>query len=163
MERKFFWAGICSRISMAIIFLLATMGEFRYNDSSEIIFLALQNMIAGTIDCTVEYSFWPRLGAGVPQNFGNFVDEVIEEARAEADAAGLDLFAQTRPMKRIFPYILEQAYKLTLTSPYWYIVWQPWVQGYNGSVFNLQLNSYKGWVKYAWIDQGLKYDMTGQQ
>ena len=121
------------------------------------------NMCMGTIDCTVEFSFWPRLGAGVPQNFGNFNDPIIEEARAEADSAGLDLYAQTRPMKRIFPYILDQAYKITLTSPYVFVVWQPWVAGYDGSVFNLQLNTYKYWVKYAWVDQDLKYEMTGQR
>jgi peptide/nickel transport system substrate-binding protein len=114
------------------------------------------NLIQGTIDCTVEFSFWPRLGAGVPQNFGNFNDPIIEEARAEADAAGLDLFAQTRPMKRIFPHILDMAYKLTLTSPYSYIVWHPWVKNYSGTVFNLQLNTYKYWIKYAWVDQDLK-------
>jgi peptide/nickel transport system substrate-binding protein len=114
------------------------------------------NLIQGTIDCTVEFSFWPRLGAGVPQNFGNFNDPIIEEARAEADAAGLDLFAQTRPMKRIFPHILDMAYKLTLTSPYSYIVWHPWVKNYSGTVFNLQLNTYKYWIKYAGVDHDLK-------
>jgi peptide/nickel transport system substrate-binding protein len=121
------------------------------------------NLIRGSIDCTTEFSFWPRLGAGVPQNFGNFSDPIIEEARAEADAAGLDLYAQTRPMKRIFPHILDMVYKLTLTSPYVFIVWQPWLQGYDGSVFCLQLNTYKNWVKYAWVDQDIKYEMTGQR
>jgi ABC-type transport system substrate-binding protein len=121
------------------------------------------NMCQGTIDCTVEFSFWPRLGAGVPQNFGNFSDPLIEEARAEADSAGLDLYAQTRPMKRVFPHILDMTYKITLTSPYVFVVWQPWLQGYDGSVFCLQLNTYKNWVKYAWVDQDLKYEMIGQR
>ena len=121
------------------------------------------NLIRGSIDCTVEFSYWPRLGAGVSQNFGNFKDPVIEAARVKADLAGLDQQALTRPMKEVFPYILDQAYKITLTSPYWYVVWHPWVKGYNGSIFCLQLNTYKGWVKYAWIDQNLKYKMTGQK
>ena len=121
------------------------------------------NMIRGSIDCTVEYSFWPRLGAGVPQNFGNFSDPLIEEARAEADSAGLDLYAQTRPMKRVFAHILDMTYKITLTSPYVYVVWHPWLKGYDGSVFCLQLNTYKNWTKYAWVDQDIKYEMTGQK
>jgi len=121
-----------------------------------------QQLIRGTIDCTVEFSYWPRLGAGVSQNFGNFNDPVIEAARAKANLAGLDQQALTRPMKEVFPYVLDQAYKITLTSPYIYVIWHPWLKGYNGSIFCMQLNTFKGWVKYAWVDQNLKYKMTGQ-
>ena len=60
----------------------------------------------------------------------------------------------------MMPYVMDQAWLIPLPAPWTYIVYQPWIKNYHGEntlVFGAGTN----WVKYVWIDQNLKQQMTG--
>jgi peptide/nickel transport system substrate-binding protein len=61
----------------------------------------------------------------------------------------------------LMPYLLEQAYVITVPAAYLYIMWWPWVKNYHGEV---GVGYYNGVDvgKYIWLDQALKKQMTGQ-
>lgn len=68
----------------------------------------------------------------------------------------------TRILKEIYPYTLDQAWFMELPSFYEYIVWWPWVKGYNGEWTVGRCNSY-AFPMYIWYDQDLKEEMVGRR
>jgi len=57
---------------------------------------------------------------------------------------------------------LELAYELALPSPGNYVFWAPWLKMYSGEVADGPVE-YTDFIRYLWIDQDLKYQMTGQR
>ncbi len=64
-------------------------------------------------------------------------------------------------MKQYSLYELEKAYFIQLPSPYVYNMWQPWLKNYHGEI-GLGYGMEGNWVKYTWLDQELKKQMTGR-
>ena len=58
--------------------------------------------------------------------------------------------------------MLEQAWYVPLPDPTAYTFWQPWVKEYSGE---LDLGYYVTYTfaQHAWIDQDLKFEMTGRR
>ena len=75
----------------------------------------------------------------------------------------MDLQEQKAIMKPLGVYTIEQCYAIVLPygSTYWF--WQPWVIGYSGETCCGVMFSLLGWVQYCWIDQELKFEMTGKR
>ncbi len=57
---------------------------------------------------------------------------------------------------------LDQAYLIQLPCPYIYSMWQPWVKNYHGEAMSSRVNRYD-YVRYTWVDQDLKQQMTGRR
>ncbi|GAJ24761.1 unnamed protein product, partial [marine sediment metagenome] len=63
--------------------------------------------------------------------------------------------------KKAYLRILEQAYWINLPGGATYIAWWPWVKGYAGE---LTISYHEGDVySHIWLDQDLRYEMTGRR
>ncbi|UCD08741.1 MAG: ABC transporter substrate-binding protein [Dehalococcoidales bacterium] len=82
-------------------------------------------------------------------------EPVIEKAFEEQAAAVMvDYPKADEVTKAAYKYCVEQAYLIPMPAPYGYRVWQPWLKNYYGT------NDMKFWLRWAWLDQDLKEEMT---
>jgi len=87
----------------------------------------------------------------------------IEEAYAEIITyAGTDEAAMMRINHELMPWLLEQAYVIPNVVPDLYMLWWPWLKN-NYGTYACGYYNFGGTVKYSWIDQDLKYEMTGKR
>ena len=92
-------------------------------------------------------------------NFGSANDPVfnkyLDDAMVEPDPA-----KRTQLFKEGFARGTSQFFYIAGPSRVGYIFWQPWMKNYNGE---LRINAWGYGQVYArvWIDQDLKYEMTG--
>jgi peptide/nickel transport system substrate-binding protein len=61
----------------------------------------------------------------------------------------------------LMPYLLEQAYVLTMPSYYSYAMWWPWVGNYNGE-YSVGYYNFFVSTKYTWRDEALKKQILGK-
>ncbi len=59
-------------------------------------------------------------------------------------------------------HILEQAYSIQLSTPYRWVIWQPWLRSYSGELITATYYHF-AFAYYIWIDQQLKVKMTGRK
>ena len=79
-------------------------------------------------------------------------------------ATTLDPVERARLIKELNIYVMDQAYDTSLPCADSYIMWQPWLKGYHGEYEIGPSDDYLvGLVEYFWIDQDLKYEMTGRR
>jgi len=84
-------------------------------------------------------------------------DPIIEHAYdVQAENVMVNYPAADEITKETWKYVLEQAFLIPMPAPWGYRIWQPWLKNYYGA------NDMKFWVKWAWIDQDMKFDMTGR-
>jgi len=72
---------------------------------------------------------------------------------------------QNRILKEEVNYVLEKVYEIVLPTPVGSTFWWPWLKGYHGET-DLGKPDETRWgeiPKYLWIDQDLKYDITGSR
>jgi len=99
--------------------------------------------------------------AASPWNYSRVADDISYEtcnriyAAANQEEKDKILGEQTR---RVVPL----CYELALPTPSNFFVWAPWVKRFGGEVGWLHA-SHNSQVRYWWIDQDLKYEITGQQ
>jgi len=92
-------------------------------------------------------------------NYANVDDPVynqlFDDIHSEPDDAERD-----RLLKELNAYATSQFYTVCGPCTVYYRFWPPWLKGYQGEV---QLRSWPSLALYArvWIDQDLKYEMTG--
>jgi peptide/nickel transport system substrate-binding protein len=79
------------------------------------------------------------------------VDEVWDEARTIVDVEERNAL-----LKELGLYLIEQQYWLHMPTPQQYMMWQPWLKGYNGEVAFGTLNGWYGMYRFTWIDQSLQ-------
>ena len=95
-----------------------------------------------------------------------YVDPVCQETIEALDALGSEYYTNLEKfaaiLKPAFQYIIEECWSIPLPGSYTYKFWPPWVKDYHGESYPGYLNSYK-WPSYIWIDQDLKYEMTGRR
>lgn len=89
-------------------------------------------------------------------------DPEVEKAYTEMQKyVGIDEVKCMKISHDLMPYLLEQAYVITVPSAYSYSMWWPWVKNYHGEYsvgyYDFFLSS-----KYTWRDQALKKKLTGQ-
>jgi ABC-type transport system substrate-binding protein len=107
--------------------------------------------------------FFDPLEYGSPNNFAGINDEQIEEARDIIDSNLTDLNKRHQAVKNLAPHLLEQVYAQILPGAYSYTFWQPWVKSYQGEYKIGHTSGLLGYIKYLWIDQDLKEEMTGRR
>jgi len=87
----------------------------------------------------------------------------IEEAYAEIITyAGTDEAAMMRINRELMPWLLEQAYVIPNAVSDQYMLWWPWLKN-NYGTYACGYYNLGGTVKYSWIDQDLKFEMTGKR
>jgi peptide/nickel transport system substrate-binding protein len=95
-------------------------------------------------------------------NYSRISDPKIEAAYAIMNDDFFDEAKKQATLKEISPYILDLSLILVLPGDYAYTFWQPWVLGYSGELCPGKQNEF-GFIKYLWIDQDLKEEMTGMR
>lgn len=88
-------------------------------------------------------------------------DPMLNAARDKMKMAYPDEAKVDRIHRELLPYLLEQAYVISLPAGYNYRFWWPWVKNYSGE---LSIGYYNtgNFVKYVWIDQELKRSILGR-
>jgi len=95
------------------------------------------------------------------RNFSMVDDPVYQEMYNESIASMLDDAKFRSIVKDMVPYILSQSWYIPMPVPYYYYAWWPWVKGYGGES---TVGYYRSgdYVKYIWIDEDLRKEMTGR-
>jgi peptide/nickel transport system substrate-binding protein len=87
-------------------------------------------------------------------------DARINEALAVAlDLLGVDDAQLAKNFADLVPYILEQSWVIPTPLAYTYVVWWPWIKNWNGEL-SVGFHNGPNYLKYRWIDQDLKREMT---
>ena len=97
-------------------------------------------------------------------DFSMIDDETVMQVYNDIPAPGqADEFLEASlKLKAVVPYILDQAWSIQLPMPYNYILWWPWLKNYHGEVA-VGFHQPFTFANYVWIDQDLKYQMTGRR
>lgn len=95
-----------------------------------------------------------------PANFSQIDCPECDEIAVEIKANNLfNIEKQNELLKSIYPWIMEQAWSIELPAAYVSFGWQPWVKGYGGE-WTVGYSEPGSFVKYPWIDQNLKAELT---
>ena len=104
-------------------------------------------------------NFWYGGQDTVPWNFANTDDPVfndlMDRIRVEQDQMERDSL-----MKEAFLYGTTQFYYTAAPSVDSYRLWSPWLKGYQGEI-RLVVTAEAHTFARTWVDQDLKYEMTG--
>jgi peptide/nickel transport system substrate-binding protein len=95
-------------------------------------------------------------------NQGDIIDPVLDKAYADVEINFFDMDEIGRIYRELTLYVLDQAWNVVLPTPYNWVLWQPWVKGYAGELSTGCWDLYK-WMRFLWIDQDLKEEMTGRR
>jgi len=101
-----------------------------------------------------------RIRHGNIDNYGMINDPKIEAAYAKVAGNFFNEELKKQTYREIHPYVLSQAYLIVMPSPNIYNIWQPWVQNYHGERYMPTWASTDAYLKYVWIDQGIKEKMA---
>jgi len=88
----------------------------------------------------------------IPNGSDPFIDGIYERVSANIF---VDWGKANQALKELTPYVLEQAYYIPRPSPRLYNFWWPWVKNMSGEPQSL-------FMKYHWIDQDLKSQVSGK-
>ena len=89
-------------------------------------------------------------------------DPVVEKAWTEMQQyVGIDEPKLNKLNADLMPYLLEQCYALGKPNPALYVMWWPWVKNYYGGG-QVGYYNWPSYLKWAWVDQDLKKQMTGR-
>ena len=100
---------------------------------------------------------------GVSQYNASFInDPKCNEAMARSlELIGVDEAALYANNKALMPYVIEQAWVIPSPSPWYYVIWWPWVKNWSGELY-VGYYAYPCYMKYRWQDVDLKRQMTGK-
>jgi len=107
--------------------------------------------------------WWGPFSPGGSYNFSLVNDPKIVEAREKVEANYWDEPAKFAAYREAIPYMLGQAYYVPLPDPVAFTFWQPWLKLYNGEIDMGYYEYNSTWARYVWIDQDMKYEMTGMR
>lgn len=93
--------------------------------------------------------------------FGNIIDPIAQETYERLKIT-LDPVEQERIRKEECVREIDLCWEIPLPTAAWFVFWMPWIKGYTGEV-GVGPDQYEndGIFRYVWIDQDLKYAMTG--
>jgi hypothetical protein len=60
------------------------------------------------------------------------------------------------------PWLLEQCYVIPNVRPAYYNLYWPWLKN-NFGTYACGYYNYSGTLKYSWLDQDMKFEMTGKR
>jgi peptide/nickel transport system substrate-binding protein len=100
--------------------------------------------------------------AGGPQNLTMIDTPETKEAAllGRGNYLYMDTLDQLWPW--FAPYILDYAAVVSPPGPHSFTVWQPWLRDYNGER-GVGGYNWLDWLKYIWVDQDMKEEITGER
>ena len=102
-------------------------------------------------------------GAAAVYNFGNVVDPVAQEL-FESLPGIVDEAERTRVRIEANERGIDMCWEIPVPTASAYFFWVPWLRGYAGEVgVGPDPPENYGVYMYCWIDQDLKYEMTGKR
>ena len=108
--------------------------------------------------------WWGPWVVGGSYNFSQVNDPlIVPGARENVEANYWDEPAKFAAYRELIPYMLSQAWYVPLPDPMAYTFWQPWLKCYGGELDLGYYQSRSTWAPYVWIDQDLKYELTGRK
>jgi len=137
---------------------------------------AHSSMIYGMNYPAMCYSYWGNASpescfgwahGGVPSSiyaFSKVVDPIAEEAYEEWRIIE-DSLEASEMLKAEYIREIPLVWEIPLPAPSWYLFWAPWLKNYSGEL-GLGLTSEMGATekyRYMWVDQDLKFEITGQR
>ncbi len=95
--------------------------------------------------------------------FANVIDDyaqsVYEELILTVDPAEQ---SEIRRLQNL--YEIDKVWEIPIPTPAWFLFWAPWVKGYSGEVsVGPDPVENIGVMRYVWVDQDLRYDISGQR
>ena len=89
-------------------------------------------------------------------------DDPYMNDRRDLVLATYDAVERDRAYKEAFLYGTCQFYQISAPAMTAYTVFQPWLKGYRGENCPQAVGKAPAWAR-VWIDEDLKYQMTGQR
>ncbi len=112
---------------------------------------------------TLASAFTHKGGMPHAWNFSRIVDDYYVDQWLQVKRT-IDPVDRARLMKELNLYLLDMCYNIQLPTRNEYIFWQLWVKEYCGEYFAGTRGDWSiGIVKHLWIDQDMKYEMTGRR
>ncbi len=87
---------------------------------------------------------------------------MIEETVDAISNNFFDIDERVRIIRSVSAELKLEAPWIVLPIPNVFNFWQPWVKGYHGETLPMFLGPARQ-ASYVWIDQDLKYEMTGRR
>jgi len=149
------WSEVGVDIQINVLEGGAFIGTWAQHKSED---LLLTRNAGGTAALFVRYSLGYFRGPNI-FNISHVNDppgtDPIVEAAFERQAANVNVNYPEADLayKELIPYLLENAFLITMPAAHGFRVWQPWVKNYYGE------GSTKQWLRYAWVDEDLKKSM----
>lgn len=115
--------------------------------------------LAGGYGASDTFSYFAGfLNPGHVWNFAIISDSYIDAGWVQISAS-FDLDEQSRIVKDIAVYAIEQAFVIPIPNPSYFQFWQPWMKGYSGERMFGGDEAENGIYENIWIDQELKEEM----
>ena len=96
------------------------------------------------------------------RNLSRVEDPWLVEKYEEIQANFLNPEKRAAILKECVPYILDKVWYIEPPNIITSVFWQPWLKRYHGE-YCTGYTQFNGWVRYCWIDQDLKYELTGKR
>ena len=100
----------------------------------------------------------------LPYDFSNVVDdtaaEVMNRSSITLDADERDAIFKEEAVRE-----MALCWEIPLPAAAWYFFWTPWLKGYQGEIGvgpTSEMGANGVW-RYVWVDQDLKYSVTGRR
>ena len=93
--------------------------------------------------------------------FANVIDDYAESVYKELIVT-VDPAEQSEIRRLQNLYEIDQCWEIPIPTPAWFLFWAPWLKGYVGEVsVGPDPVENTGVLRYVWVDQDLKYEITG--
>lgn len=90
---------------------------------------------------------------------------MVYDPKYDSDLADLeqtfDLSARMAKTKALNVYSLSMSWVVAVCRAYTFVMWQPWLKGYNGE-YKLSIYNTQARWKYVWLDQQMMKAATGR-
>jgi len=121
-----------------------------------------KEMLVCALNAAIPY-YLSELAAGKLYNCSIVDDPKINQAREDMFASYFDPEKKAEIMMELNTYVIDQVYVVQMPAGYAYNFWWPWLKNYHGEIQVGCYGQYANWVKYVWLDQALKEEMTGKR
>ena len=151
-----YWEGIGIETEIRLM-EGAAYSDFIYSGNADMVWI----WSCGYWMPTQIYEYWYGGQETVPWNFSNANDPVFNQYRKDI-LANPDAAERTRLIKEGFIYGVGQYFYTAGPVQVANVAWQPWLKGYQGEDRITSVAFGPTWAR-VWVDQDLKYEMTGKR
>ncbi|MGR3296222.1 MAG: hypothetical protein ACUZ8A_08360 [Candidatus Bathyanammoxibius sp.] len=96
-------------------------------------------------------------------NYSVVTDTYIQDVIADLPSEILEREEYDRQLKELGVYWAREAKYMNLPATTDFKFWQPWLKRQSGEYYIGTSPGYSSSLIYAWVDQDLKFEMTGER